>query len=131
MSQQIRLKRDLVSLAASEAHINKRSLPKQIEFWADLGRMISKVLTANEIIAVVQGVKKLKVEDREVEYVPLEEIQEDIDQRYPLLSESRMVYEACNENPDWVIQVDRHFNTREPGIFRDGKFKPVIKHHSE
>ena len=63
MSQQIRLDSDLINLASMEASLNKRSVPKQIEYWAELGRMVSKVLNIHDVLALVQGTKRLKMED--------------------------------------------------------------------
>ena len=58
----MRLDTDLVAAAKREGSIKKRSAPKQIEYWAELGKAIEHVLDYNEIIAVIQGLKKIKLE---------------------------------------------------------------------
>ena len=61
----LRLDSALVAAARREGSIKKRSAPKQIEFWAELGKAVEQVLNYNDVFAVIQGLKKIKVESVE------------------------------------------------------------------
>jgi hypothetical protein len=58
----LRLDSTLVAAAKRKGSINKRSAPKQIEYWAELGKAVEHVLDYNDVFAVIQGLKKVKVE---------------------------------------------------------------------
>lgn len=62
MATPIRLDEALLSAAEKAGAIQKRSIPKQIEFWAELGKTVEHVINMEEIMAVIQGVKKIIVE---------------------------------------------------------------------
>ena len=51
----LRLDPALVREAELEALIHKRTTPKQIEYWAELGKKISEVLDPLDVLAITQG----------------------------------------------------------------------------
>lgn len=65
MSNPIRLDSELIAAAQRESLVKKRSVPKQIEFWATLGKTLQNVLDYSDIITVLQGMKKITVESVE------------------------------------------------------------------
>ena len=61
MASPIRLSPDLLESAEQEGAIQRRSVPKQIELWAELGRAVSGVIDIGDVFAVLQGLKTLKL----------------------------------------------------------------------
>jgi len=131
MSQQIRLDSDLINLASMEASLNKRSVPKQIEYWAELGRMVSKVLNIHDVLALLQGVKKLKMEDIKTDLPSMKALQETIDsdtdprEGIPEFKNLSVVYEANKKNSKYLDQINLATGERQTGHFRNGKFIPA------
>ena len=61
----IRLNSSLLKAAEWKALFQKRSIPKQIECWVDLGRAVEHAINLTDVFAVLQGIKRLKLEDVE------------------------------------------------------------------
>ena len=61
MASPLRLSTALVEAAEKEGALEKRSAPKQIEFWAELGKAVDGVIDAADVVAVIQGLRKMKV----------------------------------------------------------------------
>ena len=57
----LRLNPDLVHEAEMEALLHKRTPPKQIEYWAEIGKKISEMISLEELMAVAQGLAQLEV----------------------------------------------------------------------
>ena len=51
----------LAKNAESEAAFMKRSVSKQIEFWAELGMRVSRNMLPDDILALMQGVAEVRV----------------------------------------------------------------------
>ena len=75
----VRLNPNLISAAEREGMIQKRSTPKQIEYWADLGRAVERVIDLSDVFAVIQGIKRLKLENVESCEVDPDEVFPDVD----------------------------------------------------
>ena len=74
----IRLNPSLISAAEREGLMQKRSTPKQIEFWADLGRAVERVIDLSDVFAVLQGLKRLKLENVESVSVEADDVFDDL-----------------------------------------------------
>ena len=61
MASPMRLDGNLIHEAESVAERNKRSVPKQIEYWAELGRAVERVLSPNDVIAISQGLVEVQL----------------------------------------------------------------------
>lgn len=55
MSAPLRLSDELLKEAAAEIELSKRTLPKQIEHWAQLGQKIEPFLKRSDVLALLQG----------------------------------------------------------------------------
>ena len=75
----IRLNPSLIAAAEREGMVQKRSTPKQIEFWADLGRAVEHVIDFSDVLAVRQGLKRLKLENVESVAVDPEDVFADLE----------------------------------------------------
>jgi hypothetical protein len=130
MASPMRLDSGLIHEAESVAERNKRSVPKQIEYWAELGRAVERVLTPNDVLAISQGLAELQL------VVP-EGVRADVDDVFAGLERDRaagtlvsrvtraaVVYEASVSRAGLL---DRIFadGRRETGRFVNGEFQPV------
>lgn len=128
----IRLNPDLISAAEKVALMQKRSTPKQIEFWADLGRAVERVIDLSDVFAVLQGLKRLKLENVESISVEPDEVFSDLQMRAGEgrlsreVSVSEVYYEASRQHPGLLDQVDLASGRRQTGQFRNGQFEPRI-----
>ncbi len=79
MSIPVRLDEILVRHAAAEGQVQRRSVPKQIELWAEIGRSIASNVNAEDLLALTQGLKKVKVERVEAEPLESDTLWADVD----------------------------------------------------
>ncbi|MBT8342886.1 MAG: hypothetical protein HKP58_16500 [Desulfatitalea sp.] len=61
MAHPMRLSTELVEAAERAGRIQKRSVPKQIEYWAAIGKAMENVINYSDIFAVLQGFKKITI----------------------------------------------------------------------
>lgn len=61
-SSPIRLERDLMSAAAIAGSTLHRSAAEQIEYWADIGRKVAKIVDPQVLLAIQAGLATLRVE---------------------------------------------------------------------
>ncbi len=129
LSSPIRLNPTLMEAARREGSIKKRTAPKQIELWAELGKTVELVMDLTDVLAVIQGFKKIKVET--VESVAVDPV--DV---FNLLEESRksgelsekvtsaaVYFEASQSKPGRIDRVNFATGERQTGRFHNGKFK--------
>ncbi len=129
MPSPMRLDSSLVEAAEREGAMQKRSIPKQIEFWAELGKAVEHVIGIEDIIAITQGLKTIEVE-------PVVSISVDPDDIFDTLETSRekgtlsekvtssaIFFEASLSQPGLLDRVDSATGKRESGYFVEGEFK--------
>jgi hypothetical protein len=127
----IRLNPSLIEAAEKEALLQKRSTPKQIEFWADLGRAVERVIDLSDVFAVVQGLKKLKIEAVASVGVEPEDLFNDLDARRTNgtlaseVSSAAIYFEASRQRPGLLDRVDTATGKRLTGRFRNGRFEAI------
>jgi hypothetical protein len=125
----LRLDSTLVAAAKREGLINKRSAPKQIEFWAELGKAVEHVLNYSDIFAVIQGLKKIKVESVTSQAVDTDDIfnaLENSRQSEKLadnVTSAGVYFEASRSRPGLLDRVDAVTGERQTGRFYNGKFR--------
>lgn len=128
----IRLNPILIAAAEREGLLQKRSTPKQIEYWADLGRAVERVIDLSDVFAVLQGLKRLKLEDIESVTVDPDDVFNDLQKRNEAgslsndVTASAVYFEASKGNPGMLDRVDMVTGARQTGQFRDGKFESLI-----
>ncbi len=125
----LRLDSTLVAAAKREGLINKRSAPKQIEFWAELGKAVEHVLDYNDIFAVIQGLKRVKVESVDLEPVDPTDIFNslEVSRKSEKLGEkvtsAAFYFEASRRRPGLLDRVNTATGERQTGRFYNGEFK--------
>ncbi|MGD9369752.1 MAG: hypothetical protein PVH87_28835 [Desulfobacteraceae bacterium] len=128
----IRLNPSLLAAAEREGRLQKRSTPKQIEFWADLGRAVERVIDLSDLFAVLQGLKRLKLENVESVAVEPEEVfshlqkQNDAGRLSSDVTTTSVYYEASKQHPGMLDRVNAANGVRHTGQFRNGVFEPRI-----
>lgn len=131
MSKTMRLSAELAEAAEREGSLQKRSAPKQIEYWAELGKAVERVLSPNDVVAVVQGLKVLHIEPRQPVSLDSDEIFGELDalresgELSELVTSAPYSYEASTSQPGLLERVDNKTGQRDIGQFRDGVFKVV------
>ena len=131
MASPMRLNPALVAAAERESTIQKRSVPKQIEFWAELGKAVENLLDISDIFAVIQGFKRLKVESLDSTPVDSEDVFAELEtgrtegKLFDRVTGSSVYYEASTSRPGLIDKVDSGNGTRLTGTFENGEFKAV------
>lgn len=123
----MRLNKDLVDKATREAGLHYRTPPKQIELWAELGRIVESQISAEDRLALAQGLLRIKLEPYRIDPISSDEVWEDVenDRRRGTMAEAtnqgQVSYQASNEHPGWLEAVypDGHI---EVGQFENGRF---------
>jgi len=129
MSNPMRLNNDLVSAAERAGLVQKRSVPKQIEYWATLGKAVENVLDYSDIFAVLQGLKRLNVESVAPAAVDPEEVFARLEQHRAedilggQVTGAAIYYEASRSRPGLLDQVNPATGERKTGHFSNGEFK--------
>lgn len=128
----IRLNPSLIAAAEREGMVQKRSTPKQIEFWADLGRAVEQVIDLSDVLAIRQGLKRLKLEHVESVTVDPDDLFNDLEERSQTgslsddVTESAVYFEASKGHPGLLDRVDLATGSRQTGQFRNGAFESRI-----
>ena len=130
----VRIDKDLALQAEREARIQNRSNAKQIEYWAKIGKVISTKLSVEDVFAVSQGIKTIKLEvTPSVQSIPVDsdDIFNDLenDRAKGLLAKNvtsaKIYYEASVEHPGYLDRVNSVTKQRQAGTFKNGEFKAL------
>jgi len=130
MASPQRLDDKLVNDAAIEAQTQKRSTPKQIEYWADIGRSLENVLSSTDITALKQGLVKLEIKPVSLSAIEPEEILSQIEQEHKrgemleVISKATFRYIADPKHSGLLVRIDRN-GKRITGEFKNGVFCPI------
>jgi hypothetical protein len=129
MAGPMRLDAALIAAAEREAAIQKRSIPKQIEFWAELGKALEHIIGMDDSIAIMQGLKKIRLEPFESSTANSDNVFNDLEigRISSRLSEqvttALQYYEASKKHPGLLDRVEKATGKRETGHFLNGEFK--------
>jgi hypothetical protein len=108
--------------------VQKRSTPKQIEYWADLGRAVERIIDLSDVYEVLQGLKRLKLEDVESAAVDPDEVFIDLQKRTEQgrlsdeVTSAAVYFEASRIRPGMLDRVDTATGLRQTGQFKNGQF---------
>lgn len=129
MASPMRLDASLIAAAEREAAIQKRSIPKQIEFWAELGKAVEHLIDFDDVVAVTQGLKKLEVAPLLSTAVRPDDVFGDLETRRSEKTLSAGVtgaaiyYEASQSCPGCLDRIHSATGKRETGRFQNGRFQ--------
>ncbi|MDX1589013.1 MAG: hypothetical protein R3296_08750 [Oleiphilaceae bacterium] len=127
MSIPVRLDDRLVRHAAAEGQISHRSTPKQIELWAELGRRIADTISPQDVLALTQGLKTVRLERVNARPPATDQLWDQVDSARESgtlsqqIRQDRVVYQASTRHPGYLEALHPD-GTRVTGEFRDGVF---------
>ena len=126
-SNPIRIDRSLFEQAAAEADRQKRSIPKQVEYWAELGQICDGLLSHADAIRLREGLLKIEPDNT----API-----DTDAVFANLNAARnsgaltnsvtrakVIYQISESHPGYLEQLEPDGNV-VIGQFKSGKFQP-------
>lgn len=128
MANPLRIDSELVAAAERSAAVYKRSIPKQLEYWAELGRAIERVVSIEDIIAVKENIKKIVLEpvaaknaDPNKVFASLEKKRKNGTLAQEVTS-AAVYYEASLKHPGLIDRIDSATGNRQSGYFQNGEF---------
>lgn len=129
MASPMRLDSALIAAAEREAAIQKRSIPKQIEFWAELGKAVEHLIGFDDVIAVTQGLKRIELAPYISTTVSPDDVFDMLESRRSAgtlsddVTGAAVYYEASKTHPGYLDRVNSTIRKRETGRFQNGDFK--------
>ncbi|MBW2369916.1 MAG: hypothetical protein JRH15_18755 [Deltaproteobacteria bacterium] len=129
MVSPMRLSKAIVEAAEKESEIQKRSVPKQIEHWAELGKIVERLLPLDDVFAIIQGFKKIIVEPVASTTAKANDVFDSLEnsrQKGELakkVTTPALYYEASLSRPGLIDRVDTATGRRQTGKFQIGEFK--------
>ena len=129
MASPMRLDSALIAAAEREAAIQKRSIPKQIEFWAELGKAVEHIIGFDDVIAITQGLKRIELEPLVSKSVDADDVFDVLESRRSAgslaenITGASLYYEASRKRPGFLDRVNTASGQRQTGHFHNGEFK--------
>jgi|SRR6185312_2329807 len=130
MSSSIRLSEELIREAEEQVKSSHRSVPKQIEFWAQIGKEAEQNMTSADIVALVNREIEVKIFRKMSEPVAFDQVFNaiEVDRKNGVLQnkivKDKIWYEESSDFPGFLIRVTKN-GQRDIGSFVDGKFKTM------
>ncbi len=126
-SSPVRLQAELMQAATMASRLQQRSVAEQIEYWAGIGRSLSRVIDQSTLLEVAAGLSRLKIEPAAPVAIAPEEVFSDLerDRKSGRLADSvttsSVRYQASTRHPGKLEQIlpDGRVNI---GQFHDGAF---------
>jgi hypothetical protein len=133
MSIPIRVSDELMENAKQQIKMSLRSVTKQIEFWANIGKEAEMNMTPADIAALVSGEVEIKIFRKKSEPVDFDSVFGEIesDRKSGKIKEKvikdSIWYEEDNKFPGMFIRMTKE-GGKTLGKFIDGKFVPEKSH---
>ncbi len=129
MGRPIRISDEMMHLAEADSVLSKRTPPKQIEFWAEIGRRIEQQLTRSDLTVLLQGFATVSLAPPGVDRVKPQavfdqvEVTRDNGTLADDINRSAVRYETSPTHPGYIDRLSN--GQRETGRFHNGKFVPL------
>lgn len=126
----IRLENSLMVAAKNAAVVNKRTAVEQIEYWAELGRNLSRFVNPEALIACSSGLAELKVE--KIDSMPVSpgdvfnnlQAKRESGELANSVTTTKVRYQASEDYPGFLEKIDKNGKIKV-GTFKNGVFKPI------
>ncbi len=131
----LRLDPDLVHEAEMEALLHKRTTPKQIEYWAELGRKVSEMIDPVDLISVAQGFAQIKITEKASYALDSAQIFNRVEDERAAgylndkVTSAVVSYEVDSVRPGLLIRINKD-GSKDPGHFKNGKFIKIRKQNA-
>lgn len=128
-SSPVRLQNELMQAATIAGSRLHRSAAEQVEYWADLGRQISRFVDPDALLEVAAGLARLKVEPTVGQPVDPEAVFSAVeaDRRSGVLAKQFMAgktrYVMSETRPGYLEQINEQ-GVHTIGQFKNGEFIP-------
>jgi hypothetical protein len=129
-SSPLRLDADLVRAASAAARLHKRTLPRQIEYWAEIGRAVEKRIAMEDLLAVREGLARLIVQKGSMDVPESGDVFNELEtaRKTGALAEpvanSPVRYQVSQARPGLLERVERD-GRRTLGRFQNGEFVAI------
>ena len=126
----VRLQDDLMQAAKLTGERFHRSTAEQIEYWADIGRKVSKVLDPDTLLSISTGLTRVKVEPIYGKPIDPDDVFNRLDaQRQQgtltqAVTSSAIKYQSSLVHPGYLERIDQQGNV-SVGQFKNGEFVTV------
>lgn len=133
MSIPIRVSDELMEDAKHQVKMSLRSVTKQIEFWANIGKEAEMSMTPADVVALVSGEVEIKVIRKKSQPVDFDRIFSQIESDRSVgkikdkVIKDSVWYEEDTKNPGLFFRMTKE-GEKVLGKFIDGKFVPEKKH---
>jgi hypothetical protein len=128
MANPLRLSSNLIKDAEKQIKQSFRSVPKQIEFWASIGKEVESSMTPADVAALANGEIEIQILRKKSEPVDFEgvftriEADRAANTLVPKVLTGDVWYEESKEHPEMLVRVSTS-GKRDVGIFKNGKFQ--------
>lgn len=129
MAGPYRLSAEIISHAEESAALQMRSVPKQIEFWAEVGRRVEKKVDHVQLMAIIKDMAIIDVRPIQSEPVDVDEVLGELEtdrangRLAKAVTRAGVVYEASASHPGLLDRIDEQ-GQRTTGFFTNGEFVP-------
>lgn len=126
----IRLDNSLMIAAKNAAALHKRTAVEQIEYWAELGKNLSRYIDPEALIACSAGLATLKVEKIEAQAVNPTAVFDQLENSREagklsnVVTSSRFRFQAAEDYPGMLERIDAK-GKKTIGSFNNGVFTPL------
>lgn len=126
----VRLQIDLMQAATIAGQRQHRSAAEQIEYWAGIGRSVSKIIDQDTLLEITAGLVRLRIEPVEPVAVVPQEVFSDLerDRKSGTLADSvttsSVRYQVSTRHPGQLEQILPDGRVLI-GQFHDGVFTPL------
>lgn len=129
-SSPVRLEKDLMASAKTEGGRFHRSATEQVEYWADLGRNVSKVIDPDVILKIAAGLVRVRVEEVTAPVVDPDDVFASLDadrasgRLSAAVTTSAVKYQASTTHPGQLERISADGRI-DIGQFANGVFVPA------
>ena len=126
----VRLQAKLMHAATMVGQRQHRSAAEQIEYWASIGRSVSKIINQDTLLEISSGLVRLKIEPVESAVIVPEEVFSDLERDRKtgrladLVTTSSVRYQVSVHHPGQLEQILPDGRVIV-GQFDDGVFTPL------
>jgi len=128
----VRLQAELMQQATRTGKRHHRSAAEQVEYWAEIGRRVSRVIDPDALLSISAGLARVKVEPLYGEPVDPEDVfqaletQRDSGSLAQSVTGNAVKYQASVTHPGLLERIDAHGDVTL-GQFMDGEFRALTK----
>ena len=127
MPSPVRVNDNLYHDAETYGSLLRRSAAKQVEYWAELGKRVDEIATASDLLALMQGIARVRIEIPRTATVDPMAVIATVDQvrssgeLSQSITRNTMYYEDSESRPGLLDQVMPD-GSRKTGHFNNGEF---------